>query len=126
MEAFCGMLNGTGRGQVLFGDSDKGEIVGQDVADRTMREIANASRRIEPAADVKARVVRLRGSHAVLAVDGMASGESKGHDLSSEEEGRNMTPGESRQIATNRVRSRHQDGVMIGMKKDRANPISEM
>ena len=29
IEALCGMLNGTGRGRVLFGVSDAGEIVGQ-------------------------------------------------------------------------------------------------
>ena len=35
IEALCGMLNGTGRGQVLFGVSDTGEIVGQMVTEST-------------------------------------------------------------------------------------------
>ena len=35
IEALCGMLDGTGRGQVLFGVSDTGEIVGQMVTEST-------------------------------------------------------------------------------------------
>ena len=35
IEALCGMLNGTGRGQVLFGVSDSGKIVGQMVTEST-------------------------------------------------------------------------------------------
>ena len=60
IEALCGMLNGTGRGRVLFGISDPGEITGQMVTESTQRDIANASRRIEPAANMKVGVVPVR------------------------------------------------------------------
>lgn len=52
MEALCGMLNAAGKGQVLFGVSNSGEILGLPIADKTLREVANASRRIEPVAEV--------------------------------------------------------------------------
>ena len=39
METLCAFLNGTG-GTVLFGITDKGRIIGQEVADNTKRNIA--------------------------------------------------------------------------------------
>ena len=45
----CGFLNGAG-GSVLFGVTNAGRIVGQDVADATFQEIANALRKLEPPA----------------------------------------------------------------------------
>ena len=72
IEALCGMLNGTGRGRVLFGVSDTGEIVGQMVTESTQRDFANASRRIEPAADVKVGVVPVRTGQAVVIVGAVA------------------------------------------------------
>lgn len=47
METLCAFLNGNG-GTVLFGVDDKGNIVGQEVADSTKRAIAEAIRHIEP------------------------------------------------------------------------------
>jgi predicted HTH transcriptional regulator len=46
-KTLCGMLNGTG-GMVLFGVNDKGGIVGQDVSEKTLRQLAQESRRIDP------------------------------------------------------------------------------
>lgn len=67
LEALCGMLNDEGRGRVVFGISNDGEIRGQEVAEKTIREIANLSRGIEPAAEVKTERVRLPGGlEAVL------------------------------------------------------------
>ncbi|MCE9581718.1 MAG: putative DNA binding domain-containing protein [Planctomycetes bacterium] len=76
MEALCGMLNAQGKGQVLFGVTDKGEIVGQAVAESTQRDIANASRRIEPAASITTSLVRLPSglSVAVVAARSSAAG----------------------------------------------------
>jgi len=51
MESLCGMLNLQGEGKVLFGVTPKGEARGQMVADKTLEEIANATRHIEPQAD---------------------------------------------------------------------------
>ena len=47
METLCAFLNGNG-GVILFGISDKGKIIGQDLADSTKRSIAEAINRLEP------------------------------------------------------------------------------
>ena len=52
METLCAFLNGDG-GTLLFGVTDKGEVTGQEVSDKTKRDIAEAIRRIEPFASIK-------------------------------------------------------------------------
>lgn len=52
METLCAFLNGDG-GTVLFGVTDRGKIIGQDVADSTKRSIAEAINRIEPVPTVR-------------------------------------------------------------------------
>ena len=47
MESLCGMLNGEG-GSVVFGVTDEGNVVGQEVGDSTKREIASCIREFEP------------------------------------------------------------------------------
>lgn len=47
METLCSFLNGAG-GTVLFGVTDKGKIIGQDLSDKTKRDIVEAIKRIEP------------------------------------------------------------------------------
>ncbi|UBD70815.1 putative DNA binding domain-containing protein [Bacteroides cellulosilyticus] len=49
METLCAFLNREG-GTVLFGISDKGKIIGQEIADSTKRSIAEAINRLEPTA----------------------------------------------------------------------------
>ena len=51
METLCAFLNGEG-GTVLFGVKDNGKIIGQEVSDKTKREIAEAIRLIEPFATI--------------------------------------------------------------------------
>lgn len=68
MEALCGMLNDAGRGRVLFGVTDAGVILGQTVAEKTLREVANASRKIEPAAECRTSWVPIRRGLGVLGV----------------------------------------------------------
>jgi len=51
-ETLCGFLNGTG-GLVLVGVTSEGQIVGQTVADSTLREVAAMLERFEPAAPVR-------------------------------------------------------------------------
>ena len=68
MEALCGMLNDAGRGRVLFGITDAGVILGQTVAEKTLREVANASRKIEPAAECRTSWVPIRRGLGVLVV----------------------------------------------------------
>lgn len=52
METLCAFLNGDG-GTVLFGVNDKGKIIGQEVSDKTKRDIADAINRLEPMAIVQ-------------------------------------------------------------------------
>ena len=49
METLCGFLNGSG-GKVFFGVTNAGKIQGQDMADATFQEVANAIRKLEPPA----------------------------------------------------------------------------
>lgn len=56
METLCAFLNGEG-GTVLFGVTDKGKIIGQDLSDKTKRDIAEAIRRIEPFATISVSYV---------------------------------------------------------------------
>jgi len=72
MEALCGRLNAQGKGRVVFGVSERGEILGQAVAESTQREIANASRRIEPAAEIETSVVCVGTERAVVIVEASA------------------------------------------------------
>ena len=58
LETLCAFLNGEG-GTVLFGVTDKGKITGQEVSDKTKRDIAEAIGRIEPTASVKTSYIPL-------------------------------------------------------------------
>lgn len=58
METICAFLNGTG-GTVLFGVNDKGKIIGQEICDKTKREIAEAIRRIEPFALIEVSYITI-------------------------------------------------------------------
>lgn len=52
METLCGMINGSG-GVVVFGVSNKGKIVGQEIGDKTTREIGEAINKFDPAVDIQ-------------------------------------------------------------------------
>jgi len=68
MQTLCAFLNGLG-GVVLFGVRPEGAIEGQDVSDRTVREIAQAADRFEPPAHVSIHRVKVKaGRGVVLAV----------------------------------------------------------
>jgi ATP-dependent DNA helicase RecG len=47
MESLCGFLNGRG-GQVLFGVTDAGKIVGQDISDHTLQVLASEIAHLDP------------------------------------------------------------------------------
>ena len=59
METLCAFLNGTG-GTVLFGVTDKGKIIGQEVSDKTKRDIAEAIRRFEPFATLEVSYISIQ------------------------------------------------------------------
>jgi len=67
MQTLCGMLNGRG-GCVLFGVTEGGRIIGQDVADATLKEIANAIGRIDPAMTFLQERLHLPSGREVLVI----------------------------------------------------------
>lgn len=67
METLCAFLNMSG-GTVLFGVTDKGKIIGQDVSDKTKRDIADAINRLEPMAAVQVSYIPLLDSEKKIIV----------------------------------------------------------
>ena len=68
MQSVCAMLNGALPGWVLSGVADDGAIVGQEVSARTLEEVANEIRRIDPPAFPDVDTVAVGDSRSVLAV----------------------------------------------------------
>jgi ATP-dependent DNA helicase RecG len=64
-ETLCAFLNGDG-GQVLVGVGPNGQLVGQQVADSTLRDIAATLGRIEPAARIELDRVALENGLEVV------------------------------------------------------------
>ena len=67
MESLCGMINGKG-GIVIFGVTNKGNIVGQEVGDKTTREIGEALRKFDPALDIEPIYIPIdeSGKHLIV------------------------------------------------------------
>jgi ATP-dependent DNA helicase RecG len=66
-KSVCAMLNGLG-GFVLFGVTDKGEIVGQQVTAKTLEDIAAELRKIEPPAFPDIETVTIKQGVDVIAL----------------------------------------------------------
>lgn len=64
-ETLCAMLN-AGGGAVLVGVTDEGEVVGQNVADTTLRAVAAMLAELEPDAPVRLDRVDVEGGRQVL------------------------------------------------------------
>lgn len=74
METLCAFLNGIG-GVVLFGITNNGKIIGQEVSDTTKRNIAEAIGRLEPTATVQISYISLQSNKKqiiALKVDNLA------------------------------------------------------
>jgi len=67
MQTLCAFLNGIG-GTVLFGIRPDGTAEGQDVTDKTLREIAQATERFEPAVHLSIRRAKAEAGREVVAV----------------------------------------------------------
>lgn len=50
-ETLCGMLNRNG-GRVVIGVTPEGRIIGQEISDKTLREVADLLRDFEPPATI--------------------------------------------------------------------------
>ena len=66
-EILCGMLNGAG-GVVLSGVTDGDEIIGQQVADNTLREVTASVREFKPSAPVQVERVPVAACREVIAL----------------------------------------------------------
>jgi ATP-dependent DNA helicase RecG len=73
MAALCGMLNAAGVGKVIFGVTDDGAVVGQDFAEKTLEDIANASRKLEPKAEMTTTRLDLPSGRTVVLVEARAA-----------------------------------------------------
>lgn len=67
-ETLCAFLNGEG-GQVLIGVASGGEVVGQQVADSTLRDIATMVGRFEPSARIEMDRVDVGDGRTVIVLD---------------------------------------------------------
>ena len=65
MKTVCAMLNGFG-GFVLFGISDNGELLGQDVTPKTMTDISAELNRIDPPAFPDIETITLENNKSVI------------------------------------------------------------
>lgn len=63
----CGMLNHLG-GYVFFGVNEQGQLVGQDVSDKTLRDLTHEFQRIEPSVFPEITTVPLENGKTVIAV----------------------------------------------------------
>src|SRR5258708_39694194 len=68
METLCGFLNGLG-GKVFFGVTNAGKVQGQDVAESTFHEVANAIRKLEPPAWIEQTRIPVSGAKEVLMLE---------------------------------------------------------
>ena len=68
METLCGMLNGAG-GRVVIGVTPQRRIVGQQVSDRTMREVAELLGHFEPPAIIAQTRIDIGDGKEVLVLE---------------------------------------------------------
>jgi ATP-dependent DNA helicase RecG len=66
MKTVCAFLNSETGGTVIFGVKDNGQIVGQEVTDKTRKEIAVELSKIEPHAKVDVQYVQVVGNHQAI------------------------------------------------------------
>ena len=65
METLCGMMNGNG-GLVVFGITNQGKVVGQEVSDKTTREIGEMLGKFEPSVNIQPSYIPLENSERQL------------------------------------------------------------
>jgi ATP-dependent DNA helicase RecG len=72
MQTLCAFANGDG-GRVIFGVGPRGEILGQQVSDQTLHEIAACKGRFEPPLDFAVRVVEVAPGRSLIVMGVRAS-----------------------------------------------------
>ncbi len=76
MHTVCAFLYSDAGGTVLFGVTDEGEIVGQEISDKTGRQIAHELERIEPHADITIKYISVGSDKHVIMLS-VQSGKNK-------------------------------------------------
>jgi ATP-dependent DNA helicase RecG len=66
MQTACAFLNSEHGGIIIFGVKDNGQIVGQEVSDKTRKEIAAEFNRIEPYTKIDAKYVQVTGDRQAI------------------------------------------------------------
>lgn len=66
MQTVCAFLNSDYGGTVVFGIKDNGQIVGQEVTDKTRKEIAIELNKIEPHAKIDVKYVRVTNDRQAI------------------------------------------------------------
>ena len=112
-ETLCAFLNGKG-GKVIIGLTQKGKIVGQEVTDRTLQDIANSLRKFEPPALITTTRIRLPNSELeLIVIDAAPSDDTRpftfdGRPYQRIETTTSVMPQERyQQLLLDRVHSRH-------------------
>jgi len=75
-ETLCAMLNGNG-GKVLIGVTPSGRIVGQQISDKTLREVADVISKFEPPAAITQTRIDLGNGKEVLLLEAVPNPESR-------------------------------------------------
>jgi ATP-dependent DNA helicase RecG len=60
MQTVCAFLNSDKGGLIIFGVKDNGIIIGQEVTDKTLKEIATELNKIEPRAKIDIKYVPIK------------------------------------------------------------------
>lgn len=66
MQTVCAFLNSTHGGVVIFGVTDDGRIVGQQVTDKTLKEMSASLSRIEPNGQIKVSYIKIAEDKQVI------------------------------------------------------------
>lgn len=59
MQTVCAFLNSTSGGTLIFGVKDNGQIVGQEITDKTRKEIAVELNKLEPTAKIELKYIKV-------------------------------------------------------------------
>src|ERR1700722_3863309 len=66
MQTVCALLNSEHGGSVVFGVTDQGKVVGQQVTDKTRKEIATELNKIEPFAKIDIDYISIEDKRFVI------------------------------------------------------------
>src|SRR3990167_9092540 len=66
MQTVCAFLNSTVGGTLIFGVKDNGQIIGQEVTDKTRKELAVELSKLEPIAKIEFKYIKVADNRQVI------------------------------------------------------------